>query len=240
MVCSSLTRGTHSRSHPVHIQTACRTEVFLEDTLSIPELGVRMSTRWARFARGWLAATFATLIAAASHAAAGGIPPNVASIALALAFSGVACVLLTGRTLSLLRTSVAVVGSQLAFHLVFSSLGGAATGAAESVAPHAHAAASLAHTAQAAHHTDPAMWFAHAVAAVLTVIVLRKGEAAFWGMRDAALRFIGTILPTAPRMPVAITRATVTASPARVFPPRLFVLLIGSLQHRGPPARAFA
>jgi hypothetical protein len=199
-----------------------------------------MSTRWARFARGWLAATFATLIAAASHSAAGGIPPNLVSIALALAFSGVACILLTGRTLSLLRTSLAVAGSQLAFHLVFSSMGGAAIAATDPGSAHMHAAASLAHSGVAPHHTDPAMWFAHAVAAVLTIAVLRRGEAAFWGMRDAALRFLRTVLPTSPRMPVAISRATVTASPARVFAPRLFILLLGSLQHRGPPARAFA
>lgn len=199
-----------------------------------------MSTRWARFARGWLAATFATLIAAASHAAAGGIPPNIASIALALAFSGVACVLLTGRTLSLARTSIAVGGSQLAFHLVFSTMGGATAAAVASTGPHVHGAASLAHTTGATHHTDPGMWFAHAAAAILTIVVLRRGEAAFWGMRDAGLRFWRTVLPTAPRMPVAITRATVTASPARVVAPRLFILLIGSLQHRGPPARAFA
>lgn len=199
-----------------------------------------MSTRWARFVRGWLAATFATLIAAASHAAAGGIPPTLVSIALALAFSGVACVLLTGRTLSLARTGIAVVGSQLAFHLVFSTMGGVTVAAVASTGPHVHGVASLAHTAGATHHTDPGMWLAHAAAALLTIVVLRRGEAAFWGMRDTALRFLRTILPTTPRMPVVLTRATVTASPARVFAPRLFDLLRGSLQHRGPPARAFA
>ena len=134
-----------------------------------------MATRWARFARGWLAASFATLIAAASHAAAGGIAPNLVSVALALAFSGVACIALTGRSLSLVRTSLAVGGSQLAFHLLFSSLGGATGAAGVAGGAHDHAASSLALISTTpAHHTDGWMWLAHLAAAVLTVVVLRE------------------------------------------------------------------
>ena len=47
------------------------------------DTGARMSTRWARFARGWLAAVFSTLIAAASHTIAGG-PPRWLAIVLSL------------------------------------------------------------------------------------------------------------------------------------------------------------
>ncbi|MGV8884818.1 MAG: hypothetical protein ACOH1T_04420 [Microbacteriaceae bacterium] len=204
-----------------------------------------MATRWGRFGRGWLAAIFATLIAAVSHTAAGGMAPNALSIGVALAFSGVVCVLLTARTLSLLRSTVAVVISQLAFHILFSILAAAPVGSASSGGAHLHGATPLLTSTFSsgsgdAHHTDPWMWFAHAGAALLTIAILRRGEAAFWGMRAAALRFLRTVFVSIPRVPVAITTATTTPTPARVVSPRIFVLLLGSLQHRGPPAMALA
>jgi hypothetical protein len=81
-----------------------------------------MNTRWARFARGWIAAIVSLFVAACSHALAGGALPATAGLALCLAFSGAVCVLLAGKTLSLARLSIAVGLSQLPFHGLFSLL----------------------------------------------------------------------------------------------------------------------
>ncbi|TBN57079.1 hypothetical protein EYE40_06500 [Glaciihabitans arcticus] len=195
-----------------------------------------MSTRWARFARGWVAALFATLIAAASHTLAGGGTPNLVSLALALAFSVLVCVALTGRSLSLLRTGLAVGASQVGFHLLFATLGGA-TGTVLSSGGHNHAGSMVFDVASSpVHHTSVWMYLAHAFAAIATIVVLRRGEAAFWGMRATLARFLVTILAGITRVPILVPR------PARielsVRAPRLFLFLTGSLQHRGPPALA--
>lgn len=61
--------------------------------------GAGMTTRWARFARGWIAAIVSLFAAASSHTLAGGSLPATAGIAL----SGATCVPLAGKTLSLAR-----------------------------------------------------------------------------------------------------------------------------------------
>jgi len=83
-----------------------------------------MTTRRARFARGWIAAIESLFVAACSNTLAGGSLPGTAGIA----FSGATCVLLPGKTLSLARPSTAVVLSQLLFHGPFSLLADAPLG----------------------------------------------------------------------------------------------------------------
>ena len=190
-------------------------------------LETAMGTRWARVIRGLVASGVATLVAALSHFLAGGGVPNAASIAVILTFSALVSIALTGRRLSLLRMSLAVVVSQFAFHALFATIGGA-TGSVVHSGGHAmHGVIEVAPTV--GHHTSAAMWFAHALAAAATIVVLRRGEAAFWSLRTAALRFLV----------VAFAVARVVAAPstppihAEVTPRRLF--LIGSLQLRGPP-----
>ncbi|UFS57826.1 hypothetical protein [Subtercola endophyticus] len=79
-----------------------------------------MSSRAARTLRGLTAAGVAVFVAALSHALGGGEAPGGIGVVLALAFSAVVCVALAGKTLSLVRLSLAVGFSQLAFHLLFS------------------------------------------------------------------------------------------------------------------------
>jgi len=191
-----------------------------------------MGTRWARVLRGVLAASTATLVAALSHFLAGGVAPNAVSVAIILTFSTLISIALTGRRLSLLRLSAAVVLSQFAFHALFATIGGA-TGSVAHASGHAvHGAIEL--VPSIAHHTSAGMWFAHALAALATIVVLRRGEAAFWGMHEAALRFL--VVAFAPLPLVAGVRAP-HPFVARVTPRRLF--LIGALQLRGPPVVAF-
>ena len=217
-----------------------------------------MTTRWARFARGWIAALFSTFVAALSHTLGGGSGPGIVPVALSLAFAGIVCIGLAGRTLSLWRVSLSVLASQLIFHGLF-SLGGSGGALATPVsAPHAHypvavpvdsallGAAGSGHLgssammgampgAMAGGPADGvAMWLAHLAAAVVTILALRFGERAFWGLLENARLVIRALfaqhaLVLPPRSP----RRTVTT--ARVFTPRDLSVLLSTMRHRGPP-----
>jgi len=197
-----------------------------------------MTTRWMRVLRGTTAASFATFIAAFSHVLGGGHLPHPAALAFIWALATLTCIALAGRTLSLVRTSLSVILSQAAFHAMFSAIG---TPVTTTVSGHTEHGALLAVPPTAMHTMvdhSPWMWVAHAAAAVATIIALRHGEAAFWGMRDIALLFLGVLVsipaPVAlrplPRAPRPGSTLTVT--------PRDLSVLFSALRHRGPPALA--
>jgi hypothetical protein len=207
-----------------------------------------MGTRWARFARGWLAAAFATFVAALFHVASGGETPGMVGLAIALAFSAMACILLAGKSLSLWRLTVSVALSQFLFHALF-GLGGSGP-VIIGTAAHAHhvthidiSALTAGGTADAHQHSlfasDSTMWLGHATAALLTVLMLRYGERAFWGLRERArvqvTRFVASVAPVP--LDVALGSPVVV----RLIPLRDAAVLIGRMRHRGPPTRlAFA
>ena len=182
-----------------------------------------MDSRWARVARGGAAASFATVVAALSHALSGGEAPSLFGVGVSLVISAMVCTMLTGRTLSLWRLAVSVGLSQVLFHALFSGLGTPAPVAhhmtgMDAVAPHLHA--------------DPTMWSAHAVAGLLTIVAFRFGEQAFWGVAATARLLFARLLPVA--IPVlAAQRPVVTVQ--RRFVPRDLSLLLSPMRHRGPP-----
>lgn len=205
-----------------------------------------MGTRWGRVARGWIVALFATVIAVCSHTIAGGVGVSGIGVLVSLVFSGFVCLALAGRSLSRVRLSIAVAVSQFAFHLVFSFLAAPASATAAVTLPgmnHMTDAATQLSALDSGSHSgtmasaDAAMWFAHAMAAVLTMLVLFKGESAFWALvaftRVAVIRFLIAVVPTLlpPRKPsaVAVDRAAL---------PRATRLFLSTLRHRGPPAFA--
>ena len=205
-----------------------------------------MTTRWGRFARGWLVALFSTLVAAASHTIAGGYSPSTVSLVVALAFAGVTCIALAGKTVSLVRVASSVVVSQFAFHTLFSTftVSGAVTHESPAQLVHGshavHLASSLADTAPPmTHHTDGWMWLGHAVAAVVTIVALRYGEGAFWRLRQTASLFACSVfaeLPAVPLLPRVIRRPLVVGD---LFVPRICAFLRVSLGLRGPPVPSF-
>ncbi|CAN5584856.1 hypothetical protein BH10ACT7_BH10ACT7_19830 [soil metagenome] len=178
-----------------------------------------MNSRWARVARGWAAAAFATFAAALSHALAGGSVPTPFAMLVALVISGAICTLLTGRGLSLWRLALSVAASQALFHGLFVSLGSPVPVGHE----HAFAVAGV--------DEHATMWAAHAVAAVITIAAFRYAEVAFWGVAETArllfARLVGRIIPLAlpPRMP----------APRRPHIPTITALVLASTLHRGPP-----
>ena len=206
-----------------------------------------MTTRWGRFARGWLVALFSTLVAAASHTIAGGSSPSAVSLVVALAFAGVTCVALTGKSVSLVRVASSVGVSQFAFHALFSTFNVSDAAAQTQPAPHVHGSvaalvegsALVEGPASMTHHTDGWMWLGHAVAALVTVVALRYGEGAFWRLRAIAALFVCSVFatpPVVPLLPRVIRRPLVVGD---LFLPRICAILRVSLGLRGPPVPSF-
>ncbi|WP_165070354.1 hypothetical protein [Marisediminicola senii] len=209
-----------------------------------------MHSRGARLARGFAAASLATLVAAVFHAAGGGGFPHVALLAVGLVFCTLFCVALAGRTVSWLRLTASVSVSQLAFHLIFGTAGGPGldgTGLEGAVfenavlggAGHAQhggaftiADGAVAATSGGAGH---GMLLAHVIAAAITIVGIRFGETAFWALVDtavvplaAAFRWmLPAPLEQAPRPTVAVA--------SRGFEPRLRTDLLSVARYRGPP-----
>jgi hypothetical protein len=202
-----------------------------------------METRWARFTRGWLVAVFSTLVAGASHTMAGGVAPSGVALLIATAFAAITCIALTGTRVSFPRVTVSVLLSQVAFHSLFATLSVGTTVSIADAAAHDHAATTLvipAASGAAAHHESPAMWLGHTLAAALTIVALRYGEAAFWRLRALGRLFAFTALasmPSVPVLPRGIRRPVATRRPARPNPSADVRLSRGL---RGPPVFAAA
>lgn len=143
-----------------------------------------------RLIRGWIGAVFATSLAAASHGVAGGHVPPLSLFVFSLALSGLVCTILAGRTLSLWRLVLGVVGSQGVFHGLF-SLGSVSPGGASSThASHAtHQMTAMSHqmgtTMPAMDGSSATMWLSHCAAALVTIAFLRHGEAAAISLASA-------------------------------------------------------
>lgn len=188
-----------------------------------------MSSRWARFARGWLAASFSVFVAAFAHVIGGGHVPSALAVVLSLAFAGIVAVPLAGKTVSLLRLSISVGVAQALFHTLF-ALGGGVT-----VTQLGHHGP-LTITGATAVHGHEGMLPAHVLAAVVTIVALRLGEGAFWmllGLAREGLR--RTLLPASDPVRIAAPR---TASFAAEPRPLALAVLRSPLSRRGPPALA--
>lgn len=196
-----------------------------------------MTARGLRLVRGLIGAVVATSIAAGSHFLAGGNTPELPLLLLAIALSGLACTALTGRGLSLWRLSAGVGLSQGLFHWLFS-------GAAAPHGSFAPAGGHVAHSSAlepagtflstAADHTSPLMWLAHAVAAVLTVAILRNGEVAVVRLVQAMRLRVSAFLPLFLPLPVRPT-AVELPSNRPVRPLRNLGAPLLVMRHRGPP-----
>jgi hypothetical protein len=205
-----------------------------------------MTTRWARFARGWIAAIVSLFIAACSHALGGGAIPATVGLALCLAFSGAVCVLLAGKTLSLARLSAAVALSQLLVHGLFSLLADAPLGTPASAGPGMHHGDTMAlQFSTAASELPPMsadaelrMWVGHAIGALVTIAALGYGERVFWGLLRLARLCIPRILDAVlPVETAASARLSRSDRPDAVIP---HSLVFSIHRHRGPPTVAIA
>jgi len=206
-----------------------------------------MTTRWARFARGWIVAAFSTFVAALSHTVGGGAAPGLLAVVVSLAFAGIVSIALSGRSLSTWRLAVAVLVSQLIFHGLFSFGGaGGRLAATDLTTGHAHAAgqsvqlmpAGAAEVMSVGDH-GLMMTLAHIIAAVVTVVALRFGERAFWGLFTTATVALTALVKVIVLTPIPNIPRTIPAL-ATFLPPRDLLVLLSPMRHRGPPVRHFA
>ena len=154
--------------------------------------------------------------------------PSVLGVTLALFFAVIVSIALTGRRLSAVRLAASVVVSQLAFHIVFSTLGGAA----EVVTQGHHQ--TVVSGAEVVSHASGGMWLAHAIAALVTTLALAFGERAFYGLRDTA-RMLLTALFTPPAATTVVIDRVPLPGPVTFFAPRIVRELVAALGVRGPP-----
>ena len=201
--------------------------------------------RAARASRGLAAAGFSTFVALASHVLAGGEVPGLLGIVVPLVFATSTCIALAGLRRSWLRLSVSVVISQVLFHTLFvigaagtatvvTGTGGAHAG--HGAEPMVMAVGSSGSSMVHAGHSGAWMWFAHAVAALVTVVTLRQGEAVLARFAELADRLVAVlflpvvrllVLPTQPRAALTGVEGVWTPSP-------LPVVTTGTVR-RGPP-----
>ena len=188
-----------------------------------------MNPRAARSLRGLGAGTTATVVAAVSHGLAGGTFPGLAGIALALAFSAIVSIAFVGRRMPVLRLAASIVLSQLAFHIVFSTLGNAA----EVVVTEGHHGAVSVTGTQIISHAGPLMWLAHGIAAALTLLALVYGERALIGLREVGRMLLSRVLaPARVARPTTLPRV---ARPLLTPVARKTRELIAACGLRGPP-----
>lgn len=196
-----------------------------------------MSSRWTRFARGWVTAALATFVAAVFHVASGGPAPSVLAVALTMAFAVMLCVALAGRRVALWRQAVSVAASQFLFHALFVLGQGSAELAPGSAAGHLHAGMTLSFAsgdpaAASLAHAGHTMWLGHALAAIVTIAALRHGEAALRGLAELAALAFGRALR------LAVAQAPAAGAPAvlpAVARDARGGILRSPLSHRGPP-----
>lgn len=195
-----------------------------------------MSTRVARVIRGLLVAVVALTVAAVAHIATGG-QIGAVGLVLAFAFSALASIALAGRTLSRTRMSIAVLLSQGAFHLLFGI--GAGHGLAEPthsvgmvMGDPAAAPASTGAMSTVAMADNGGMWAAHALAAIITIVALVRGERTFWKLAGWIAHSITRLFVSS--IPLEVDQPTAPAVVAELHAAGTRFLLAG-LRRRGPP-----
>lgn len=185
--------------------------------------------------RGFAGATIATFVALASHVSVGGEMPGMLGIAVPWLLSLMVCTLLAGRRLSVTRLSISVVLSQALFHALF-VLGSISPRAG--LAPHVHGDLVLPFEGAVGPviPESAGMWAAHAIAAVLTVVSLHRGERIVRGLvavaSDVAAWLGRRALPPvghACHIAALKRRWIVRAAPLRRDP------LCAAMRRRGPP-----
>lgn len=195
------------------------------------------STRWARVARGLGLSAASLFVASMSHVAAGGPAPGPLALVLSSAFSLVFCMVLVGRVLSLPRVVTAVAFSQLLLHLLFSL--DASGGTRMSTEHHGMVMTLSAPVASSgAVEIDAGMWIAHAIAAVLTVAVIRGGHLTARAIRALAQPFL-VLVRQLLTVGIPLRPAVRAHRCSRGLLPLHSRAWSGSLSRRGPPLLSF-
>ncbi|QNN63790.1 hypothetical protein H9L06_00220 [Leucobacter denitrificans] len=167
-------------------------------------------SRATRTGRGMLFAAIATVLAAASHALAGGTVTPIAMLVTAIIALPL-CVALAGRSGSVWRVAIAVGVSQFFYHWVFAGIGASTSTASGPIGdfPAGSHAAHLAALEQfvprviEAGAADATMWILHGLAAIISAAFIARGERAIMALGSMLGRaFPHAIAPTEILAPV--------------------------------------
>jgi hypothetical protein len=188
-----------------------------------------LSSGAGRWARGGTVGLVAVGVALAGHAAGGASAPEPAAlsaVALGAALIGVA---LSGRQWTLGPLLGLLLGAEAVLHVLFGT-GGDPAATAVGGFQHAHHHAAAAATAD---HGALGMLPAHVLAALITALLLRRGEQWCWAPARALARPLRiALLAGAPPVP---PRSRLPVTGQRPHSPRS-LMLAAALPDRGPPA----
>lgn len=158
-------------------------------------------------------------LAVAGHVAGGGaLPPATAATLFGLTVAG--SVALSGRRWTLSALTTVLLGVQLVCHV---ALAGQAT------------AANLAENGHPAHGTSPPMLIAHVLAALVTAVLLRRGESWCWRLVALLVRPARAARLFSTR-PVLATGARLVPAADGALAVQRCLLLADVQPRRGPPA----
>lgn len=195
-------------------------------------------TRRPAVLRGFAASSVAIFTALAGHVTSGGLMPGMLGIAVPWVLSFMVCVLLAGRRLSVVRLAASVAISQFLFHVLF-VLGAITPTVAMTGHQHgAHLMMSDSSGVAEAIAAGGMMWFGHALAALVTVGALHRGERLLLGLRDLAQRSVRWLRR---RLHIVAPRPLLPApgvAPAVAVTPLRSALLLAPLRGRAPPLLA--
>ena len=227
-------------------------------------VGMSSSREPLRLLRGGLAATIATAVALTGHVVAGGAVPGWLGVLLPWWLSVAVCTVLAGARFTPVRMSAAVLGSQVLFHGLFmaGTPGDPATRLVDPPGQHlghgthlghgsdavnssllgpdhaTHGVGDLAQHALHGDHVGAPMLLGHLLAALLTVVLLQRGESLVLGGLDLARTLVESLLlpfvvPSA-SLPVTGTEPTAPVDRHRDLR-RTQQVVLGPAPRRGPP-----
>lgn len=211
-----------------------------------------MSSRGARVARGFAAASVATLVAALFHMAGGGLAPSALALTLSVVFSSLGSIALVGKRVAVWRLSLSVLVSQFLFHALF-TLSPSATFSGMPADGHLHAgmhltlvpgSTSATSATSAAGMTMPAMifgdnpwmWLSHTVAALLTIAALLHGERTLLAVARFAFFVLGRLVDHVAAVRPALQRRLSTPVVDATRAVRRLDTVLDGRRRRGPPA----
>jgi hypothetical protein len=179
--------------------------------------------RWVRASVVGGAATGLSLL---GHVAAGGSAPPARWLLVLSLVTLLVSVGLSGRRWTLGPLTGLLLGAQVVFHVAFGS----------GAAGHVHGGQHLGHAAMMPGHSGVTMLAGHAVAALVTALLLRRGEDCAWRAVDLLARAWRVARVTAAGRVVAGRAMT----PVTVRVPAGLGLLEHVVARRGPPVLAAA